>query len=422
MTQLIVRHVDGIVGTIDHAGSGRAGHTATFTYSEQWRSRPESTPLSVSMPTTARRHSQALIEPFLWNLLPDNDRVLTRWARQFAVTTTHPYGLIEAVGEDLPGAMTIAAADTADGPTDAVEWLTTDDVADLLSAVRADSSAWIATDSTGQWSLAGAQPKIALLHDEARGWGRPSGSIPTTHILKPAVAGLDDHDLNEHLCLDAARRLGFVAAASQVANLGAERAIVVQRYDRVGTTRLHQEDLCQALGVHPESKYQNEGGPSAADIAALFRRIMKSGLAVDTTKRFIDALLYNWLIGGSDAHAKNYSLLLQGDAVRLAPLYDVASALPYSDTHIPKIKSAMKIGSHYKISSIRRHSWEQLAADTGADPEWIIERGRELANGVVHAFHDAADHPSVKALAGPLTAKLLQTIETHAMSCEKQLA
>lgn len=416
MTELVVRHVDGIVGVIDHSGG-----SASFTYDEEWRSRSSSTPLSVSMPTTARRHPQETIEPFLWNLLPDNDRVLTRWARQFAVTTSHPYGLIEAVGDDLPGAMTIADADAPPPASGSVEWLTTDDVAALLSAVRADSSAWISTDSTGQWSLAGAQPKIALLHDPDRGWGRPSGPTPTTHILKPAVAGLDDHDLNEHLCLDAARRLGFVAASSEVASFGTERAIVVKRYDRLGTTRLHQEDLCQALGVHPESKYQNEGGPSAGDIAALFTRVMNSGVALDTTRRFIDALLFNWLIAGSDAHAKNYSLLLQGDAVRLAPLYDVASALPYSDIHIPKIKSAMKIGSHYKVSSINRTNWEQLAADAAIDPEWVIERGRDLAHRVVDAFQAAADQPGVAALKSPLAAKLVDTVEAHAASCLKRL-
>ncbi len=414
MTNLVVHHSDGIVGAID-----RSGGQASFTYSNEWRSLPNATPLSVSMPITSRRHSQQLIEPFLWNLLPDNDRVLTRWARQFAVTTAHPYGLIEAVGHDLPGAMTMAGDEPTAPAT--VQWLTTEDVAALLTAVRADSSAWIATDSTGQWSLAGAQPKIALLYDADRGWGRPSGPTPTTHILKPAVAGLDDHDLNEYLCLDAARRLGFIAASSEVTSFDNERAIVVKRYDRLGTKRLHQEDLCQALGVHPASKYQNEGGPSASDIVSLFKRIMKSSLAAETTKRFIDALLFNWLIGGSDAHAKNYSLLLQGTAVRLAPLYDIASALPYSDVHIPKIKSAMKIGAHYKISSIGRRSWEQLAADTGTDPEWIIDRGRALACSVVDAFQAAAAQPSVVAIDSPLVPKLLDTIEAHAAACAKRL-
>lgn len=419
MTDLVVRHAEGIVGLIE-----RDGTQTNFTYSDTWRSHPGATPLSVPMPLTARRHSQAVIEPFLWNLLPDNDRVLARWGRQFAVTTSHPYGLIEAVGEDLPGAMTIVGAD-APTPVAAageqVDWLTNDDVAGLLAAVRADSSAWISTDSTGQWSLAGAQPKIALLHDETTGWGRPSGPTPTTHIIKPAVAGLDDHDLNEHLCLAAARRLGLTAASSEIATFGSEQAIVVERYDRKGTRRLHQEDLCQALGVHPETKYQNEGGPSAVDIISLFRRIMQRSIAAQTAERFIDALLFNWLIGGSDAHAKNYSLLLQGNAVRLAPLYDVASALPYDDIHVPKIKSAMKIGSHYKIASISRRSWEQLAADADVDATWIIRRGLDLAGRITDAFIEAAAQPAVTELESPLVPKLLAGIRAQSADCIRRL-
>lgn len=419
MTDLVVRHADRTVGVIE-----RPGNRASFTYDDSWRAHAQATPFSLSMPMTTRRHSETVVEPFLWNLLPDNDRVLARWGRQFAVTTSHPYGLIEAVGEDLPGAMTIVSRDRAEHTTDGgeVEWLTDDDVAALLSAVRADSSAWIASDSTGQWSLAGAQPKIALLHDPDRGWGRPSGSMPTTHIIKPAVVGLDDHDLNEHLCLDAARRLGLTVASSTIGTFGDERAIVVERYDRRGMQRIHQEDLCQALGVHPESKYQNEGGPGPRQIASLFGRVMQRSVASDATQRFVDALLFNWLIGGTDAHAKNYSLLLQGSAARLAPLYDVASALPYDDVHVPKIKSAMKIGSHYKIASINRKGWEQLAIETNLDPAWVIERGRDLASRVVDAFHQATSEASVAELESPLTQTLITGIDSHAASCAKRLA
>src|SRR3546814_17104862 len=69
-----------------------------------------------------------------------------------------------------------------------VEWLDTAEVAGLLRAVRQDHTAWLADGAEGRWSLAGAQPKIALLRDGDR-WGRPTGRTPTTHILKPAVAG-----------------------------------------------------------------------------------------------------------------------------------------------------------------------------------------------------------------------------------------
>lgn len=141
--------------------------------------------------------------------------------------------------------------------------------------------------------------------------------------------------------MDAARRAGLTAARTRIASFAGQTAVVVTRYDRhlaaERVTRVHQEDLCQALAVPPARKYQNEGGPGAAEIAVLLRRAMPSRVAQAAVWAFADALAWNWLIAGTDAHAKNYSLLLAGNQVRLAPLYDIASALPY-DTHERKLR------------------------------------------------------------------------------------
>jgi len=139
--------------------------------------------------------------------------------------------------------------------------------------------------------------------------------VPTTHILKPAIAGFDDHDLNEHLCLAAAQRVGLRSAPSRVLSFGAERAVVVERYDRRiaasgAVIRVHQEDMCQAMGVPPDTKYQAEGGPSPEQIIALLRDAVAPPAAAEAeVARFADALVFNWLIAGTDAHAKNYSVL-----------------------------------------------------------------------------------------------------------------
>ena len=123
--------------------------------------------------------------------------------------------------------------------------------------------------------------------------------------------------------------------------------------------RLHQEDFCQALSVHPAIKYQTDGGPGAKQIVEVIRTNVSShALAANSPKfsfaaehdvsKFIDALIFNWLIGGTDAHAKNYSLLIGGGGmVRLAPLYDIASILAYPDIDPRKAKLAMKIGDRY---------------------------------------------------------------------------
>src|SRR5262249_49522065 len=144
----------------------------------------------------------------------------------------------------------------------------------------------------------------------------------TTHILKPPTGQLAGHVENEHLCLVLARALGLPAAHSQVMRFGDEIAIVIERYDRIqrgnAVVRVHQEDICQALGITPTRKYQNEGGPSPNTIADLLRTYSTDRTADVGT--FVAALGFNWLIAGIDAHAKNFSLLLGIHRARLAPL------------------------------------------------------------------------------------------------------
>jgi serine/threonine-protein kinase HipA len=231
--------------------------------------------------------------------------------------------------------------------------------------------------------------------------------------------GLDDHDLNEHLCLDAARRCGLLVARTHVEQFGGESAVVVNRYDRInrdgGILRIHQEDLCQALGVPPSRKYQNEGGPGPADVARLIRRVMPPRNADAAVLRFADALIWNWVVGGTDGHAKNYSLLVAGDQVRLAPLYDIASALPYG-THEKKLRLAMTIGGDYRVYPWR-NSWPAAARDLGLDAAALMTRIDELTANAPDAFRDAADTGAVKLLDRELPEKLVALIADRATRC-----
>jgi serine/threonine-protein kinase HipA len=417
---LVVLLDDTTAGTLTRL---RGGHLR-FDYDDHYRVRPGLTPLSVSMPTQIRSHSDHVITPWLWNLLPDNDAVLARWARQFQVSASSPFSLLATpIGLDCAGAVRFVPPELVEQeinrPGD-VTWLTDNEVAERLRELKADSTAWLGRSFTGQFSLAGAQAKTALLYRDDR-WGVPHGATATTHILKPAVAGFDDHDLNEHLCLDAARRAGLIAARTRVARFCDETAIVVDRYDRrlVGDqmVRVHQEDLCQALGIPPSRKYQNEGGPGPAQIVELFRRVMSPRNADIAAARFFDALVWNWLIVGTDAHAKNYSLLLAGGQVRLAPLYDIASALPYG-THERKLKLAMKIGGYYHIFPFR-NTWGKAAAEMGINTDFAFDRVRELSGRVAEAFAEAAAAPDVVALGRDLPGRLVGIIADRAARCRQ---
>src|SRR5215469_145738 len=424
MTSALIVILDGAVaGEITRLAGGRL----RFDYDERYRSRPGATPLSVSMPVQIATHPDRVISPWLWGLLPDSDAVLARWSRQFQVTASSPFALLATpVGRDCAGAVRFATPDEVDAALNRpgrVDWLSSDAVEDRLRELRADSTAWLGGNFSGQFSLAGAQSKTALLFRDGR-WGVPSGAMPTTHILKPAIGGFDDHDLNEHLCLDAARRAGLLAVRTRIDLFGAESAVVVERYDRrvAGRVirRVHQEDICQALSVSPAGKYQNQGGPGPRDVAELIRRLMPPRAADEAIHRFADALIWNWLIAGTDAHAKNYSLLLAGDEVRLAPLYDISSALPYG-TDERKLRMAMKIGSDYGLVP-RRSAWLLAAGDLGLSAAELLDRIRELATLCPDAFADAAKSPAVTALRRGLPAKLVDLVSERAGRCSRAMS
>jgi serine/threonine-protein kinase HipA len=402
------------------------GKRLRFDYDDRYQGILNATPLSVSMPVQVSSHSDRVITPWLWNLLPDNDAVLGRWARHYHASASSPFSLLATpVGQDCAGAVRFVPPESAEqavARTGDVSWLTESEVATLLSDLRADSTAWLGRSFNGQFSLAGAQAKTALLFKDGR-WGRPHGATPTTHILKPAVAGLDDHDLNEHLCMDAARRAGLIVAQTRVARFGDETAIVVDRYDRREAAdhviRIHQEDLCQALGVPPTRKYQNEGGPGPVQVVKLFRRVMSPRNSERAVDQFVDALAWNWLIGGTDAHAKNYSLLIAGGQVRLAPLYDVASALPYG-AHERQLRLAMKVGGDYRVD-FYHSTWGKAADEIGVSRDAVISRVRELTGRAADAFSDAAADPDIISLGRDLPSRLVDLIALRAQRCARAL-
>jgi serine/threonine-protein kinase HipA len=411
MTELVVLLDGKEVGRIHNDARGRLA----FVYDDKWRQAPAAYPLSLSMPLAAKEHGRAVIEAFLWGLLPDNEGVLARWAAKFQVSARNVFALISHVGEDCAGAVQFVTPERLEalrsGKEDKVEWLAESDIAMRLKTLREDHAAWRLPRDTGQFSLAGAQPKTALLLQNGR-WGIPSVRIPTTHILKPPTGHFDGHSENEHICLMLARNLGLPAAQSQVTQFGDEIAVVIERYDRQqkgnDIIRVHQEDICQALGIMPTKKYQNEGGPSAANIVELLRTY-STDCETDLAT-FAGALGFNWLIAGTDAHAKNFSLLLNGPNVRLAPLYDIASILPYDEFDLRKVKFAMKIGGEYELSQIGLRQWQKFARETRVNVDQLIEpmviMAKQLPDEVnaarLRTQKEGLDHVIIERLAAQL--------------------
>ena len=395
----------------------------SFTYNEPWRTAADAYPLSISMPLALAEHGHAKIDPFLWGLLPDNEIVLDHWARKFHVSARNAFGLIACVGEDCAGAVQFVRPERLEAilgeAPPPIEWLDEAAIAQRLRTLREDHSAWRIPRDTGQFSLAGAQPKTALLFDNNR-WGVPSGRVPTTHILKPPTGEFDGHAENEHFCLELARAGGLPVGDSRIMHFQDEVAIVVERYDRVrtaaGLRRVHQEDMCQALAIPPTRKYQNEGGPGIRDIVELLRTY--SANAPEDVHTFLDAIAYNWLIAGTDAQGKNYALLIGAQTrVRLAPLYDVASVVPYQDINIDRVKLSMKLGGEYRLRNISLYHWRRLAQELHVDPDATIQRVDDFARHLADHVPDIRRRMTEEGLTHPIIARLADALTARAAAC-----
>jgi serine/threonine-protein kinase HipA len=307
--------------------------------------------------------------------------------------------------------------------TQEVAWLTDTQVGKRLRDLRVDHAAWRSASDTGQFSLAGAQPKTALLLENGR-WGVPSARIPTTHILKPPTGEWDGHAENEHFCLELARVLGLTVPNSSVMRFGQETAIVIERYDRIrvqgSLLRLHQEDMCQALSLPPTKRYENEGGPGIGKIIDVLRN--HSSDPDQDIQSFLDAIAYNWLIAGTDGHAKNYSILISSQGnVRLAPFYDIASILPYKNMSVMKAQLAMKVGGIYRLRNIGIRQWAKLAAEARVDSEHLLDRMTQFAEALPHHAAEIMNRVQAEGFSHPLMTKLEGRVADRAARCRRML-
>ena len=376
---------DRLVGHVTQDWHGRH----TFTYADGYLALPDATALSLSLPVVAAEHPASRIRPYMAGLLPDSEEGRSRWAAKFGVSAANYFALLEHVGLDCAGAVQFIPEGVTANEDSILVPLADGDIAGRLAALRKDDSAWAVPGD--RWSLGGAQGKFALARDAHGRWCEPLGRSASTHIFKPGVEGYRAQALNEHVCLATATVLGLPAVHTEYTQFAGEGALVVTRYDRRRRTdgtvaRVHQEDMCQALAVYPAKKYEASGGPGAARITDLLRRVTAPGR--DDVGTFVRAVIFNYLIGAPDAHAKNYSVLVAGRDVQLAPLYDIASGLPYD----PQVtggeihQSAMSIGGRREFGGVEGRHWDRFAAACHVPADFVREQVKAQATDLPGAL------------------------------------
>ena len=365
-------------------------------YDSTWLASPRRRSLSLSLPITSSLEiSGAVVAHYFDNLLPDNDRIRDRIARRHRTRSADVFDLLQAVGRDCVGAVQLLpeGAEPQGWNEVRAEPLDEHQVAELLRATPSESvlGQAAAGDELFRISLAGAQEKTALLWTNG-GWHRPLGATPTTHILKlplGLVGGsrrvdLSDSLENEWLCAQILYHLDLPVAPTELWRFEDQKALAVTRFDRAWQqdergrpwiARLPQEDVCQALGVPPDRKYEKDGGPG---IAEAMRLLAGSADATDRQTFALTQLAF-WLMGATDGHAKNHSLFLQrGDTYISTPLYDVLSIFPYlgdapNQFRWRKVGPAMALRSknvHWHFHEIQPRHWNALAMKHGGAPVW----------------------------------------------------
>jgi serine/threonine-protein kinase HipA len=386
--------MDGVAcGVLIQTGSG----DLRFRYLDEYRSAPGATPLSVSMPIAVPEHRKRVVLPFLQGLLPDSEPALRSIAADHGVNPRNPFALLRHTGADVAGALQFLPP--GEESSDARERggyqvLDENEVSDLLEdAIDRYREGRSRAPETGRFSLAGAQPKIALLKTAEGSWARPLGATPTTHILKPTSGDWQRLDIVEFLTMRAASLLGLNVAKSEVQVIGGRPCLVVERYDRQlrggRWHRVHQEDLGQALSVPPDKKYQRgDGGPGVAAVAKLFQDFPVADDWQRASKDFFVGLMFNTLLECTDAHIKNYSILLSGEAVRLAPLYDLATFAPYERLD-RRAASAMMIGGQYSYSAMSRKNLLDAAHQLSVAQDAANQVIDHIRNNAVQAFDQA---------------------------------
>jgi serine/threonine-protein kinase HipA len=319
---------------------------------------------------------------FFANLLPEGG-VREHIVRDLRIPNTD-FDLLRAIGGECAGALSILPVERQPSGERHYRPLTDGDLANLAARRGQVYTAWPA-DERPRLSLAGAQDKCPILFQD-EGYFLPQREAPSSHILKFELADYRHLPAYETFTTQLARAVGLPVVDIELRSIKHIRYALITRYDRVRDDRgelqrWHQEDFCQAMGYGHEKKYQSGGGPSFAQCYQLVRDAC-SEPAIDT-QHLLRWQIFNVLVGNSDGHAKNLSLLhlLNGDA-RLAPFYDLVCtrAIERIDYHL-----ALDVGGERNPSLIARPHWETLARQCDVRPRFLWNLVEEMATRLLES-------------------------------------
>ena len=381
----------------------------TFLYTKDYLGTAKPQIISVSMPLREQPYPDRITRPYFSGLLPD-ERARQRLASALGISEGNAFGLLEIIGGECAGALSLYP--TSQKPPlfdrNGIEELTDKQLEAILEKLR--SRPLLGGQDGVRLSLAGAQDKLAVCVD-GEAIGLAKGGLATTHILKPFIEALDGSVENELFCMILSVRMKISTPKVSMRTVGKIAFILVERYDRVKREsgeiiRIHQEDFCQALSIPPELKYEKEGGPGASRSLALIQSATARPGADRLT--FIRRMIFHYLIGNADAHAKNFALLYRDHVPDLAPAYDVLCTAAY-----PRIAKdmAMAIGGRSMPDTIQLNHWFSIVPETKGAQGLLVKEIHEIASTIGTEAGKLQQELLAEGVSNPILSAIIKIIE-----------
>lgn len=343
------------------------------------------------------------VSNFLGGYLPEGNQRDALAAKVPALDGTDLFGMLRSYGVTMAGSLSVRTDDPNDDITPTYEPLNRSGLRKKLLEAR-DAYTLGNDPDSGRSTIAGFQPKLLLARFDGE-WFHPLRRAHSTHIVKPAPVHRPSIIADEFYSHQITRRMGLTRFNSELIGTGSTSYLAIERYDRrvlapFEVQMFHQEDAAQALGldwVGSAAKFQDRTLPNRADrpsavtIAELFGSM---GTNNDDVERWFRYLVYNVLVGNHDGHAKNVSIIHEGNSACIADLYDAVPIMHPNDDPLrvdsDKIKDdlALSIGGEFSHGNVTREHFLAEAKTWGVFTE---DRADRLLGETFEDFATALD-------------------------------
>lgn len=397
-----------------------------LSYEQAWVTSPKGYPISPSLPLAGSEDSaeihSAKVRFFFSNLLPEG-KSLDEAVLANGLSKSNIFGLLHALGRESAGALMLLAPglhpEAIASHRDLRE-ISNEELAERIRAMpNIPFSVW---DGKVRMSIAGNQSKLAVYKTHDGRWWLTDGQYASTHILKPQAGGLNECQVaNEYFCMRLAAMAGIESAEVDILRVP-EPILVVKRFDRQDfngeTRRLHIIDACQALNKSPEQKYERNFGSGehvrhirdGVSVKDLFSITDLATNKADMSLRQLRWLIFQHLIGNSDAHGKNMSFYVSRDGLKIAPAYDQLSVLVY-----PTINHefAMAIGDEFTEEAMHAYQWADFVIQAKLSPSLVARTIKNVSSKANHALPMLLEDPLLTELERNFLKKLADQIQVR---------